>query len=338
MSLSYERVVEAATAIMRTGHNPSASAVIERLGEGSKSTAVKFLRQWRESLETSGYHLPPSIPDALQPSVESFWDAAVQQASETFEAERAALQYVIDERDGQIATMQSAAESLQREVTQSNQALDELRTQTAALTTECDELKEALATSESARESDAQAHADAIASLTEAHDLVLSNEQTAHEATRQRLEEKLDERDVMIQADRDRFQRSEDNWVMELDKTRGQIREMAERLDTEREAWAAERQLLRREADQRAARYAEMEAEKRRLDSVVENLESTLNTEKARWTEAAADMQHQIEAARQDRDEARSETKRLHALLDRALATKSTPDSGNKKAPGDEAQ
>jgi len=329
MALSYERVVEAATAMLRIGQNPSASAVIERLGEGSKSTAVKHLREWRATLNDTGYHLPPEIPDALQSAVETFWDAAIQQASQAFDGEREESQAAIAERDQRIEAMQTEAKALSRDLTERTRECEKLQDERDALQSERDALQAALTEAETRLASETQANEEALAKRDADHAHALHAEQCAHEATRHRLEEKLDERDATIRADHERFQRSEDNWVMELDKTRGQIRAMTERLDSERDAWAAERQMLRREIDQKAARYAEVEAEKLRLDGVVDNLTERHGAEKAQWSEA-------IERSEQSAQAARAEADRLHGLLNGTLARLEAQAADNKKAPGED--
>ena len=81
MPLSYDETITAATHLLQAGRNPSASAIIDHLGHGSKSTALKHLDTWRQSLQRHAFQLPPTLPDRLLEPLETFWNAAVAIAS-----------------------------------------------------------------------------------------------------------------------------------------------------------------------------------------------------------------------------------------------------------------
>ena len=66
--VTYEQVVEAATAIEAEGEHPSIQRVRQRLGSGSPNTIHKYLRQWKEAGSAQKpvtLKLPERLQDAL---------------------------------------------------------------------------------------------------------------------------------------------------------------------------------------------------------------------------------------------------------------------------------
>lgn len=95
--ITYDAVHDAASALLAEGQTPTVQRVRERLGRGSHSTIAAHLRHFHEHQAHQQHddNLPPPPPTSWQSACEQLWREAMQLASESFAAERQAL----DERE-----------------------------------------------------------------------------------------------------------------------------------------------------------------------------------------------------------------------------------------------
>src|SRR5512144_10676 len=87
--LSYEDVKKTAAVLLEQGMNPSIQRIRTILGTGSNSTIADHLKRWQQELETiPRAALPPAVPEAVMAALEAFWQVAIEQAGQLYEAQR----------------------------------------------------------------------------------------------------------------------------------------------------------------------------------------------------------------------------------------------------------
>lgn len=118
--ISYDQTKQAAVKLLSQGVAPSVQKIREVLGTGSHTTIAEHLKIWREEHANQKiHHLPSSMPEALIPAVEVFWNSAselaIQQLSaikheleekkEILRLDRAAMEQSLHDRQKQLAEL-----------------------------------------------------------------------------------------------------------------------------------------------------------------------------------------------------------------------------------------
>ena len=237
--LSYEETVEVALDLLRAGQNPSATKVIETLGRGSKTTAVKHLEQWRETLQARGFRLPPGLPEGLIAPLERFWFEAVQMASTQLEFERLAyvdaherIQSQLEERQSQIAAQAEDLAETQRQLKECDGRRSALEVRVEDLLGEQSRLLSRIANLERVAELEKAESLQRIAELNGAWDARLREQTAQSEEIRKQLE--------FLQ---NLYDASEKRWLLEVDSARTYARDKDQVLAREQERYRRERDL-----------------------------------------------------------------------------------------------
>jgi len=280
--LSYEETVEAALDLLRAGQNPSATKVIEALGRGSKTTAVKHLERWRETLQARGFRLPSGLPEALVAPLESFWFEAVQMASTQLEFERLAyvdaherIQTQLLERESQIDAQAENLAQMQRHLDEGTWQRSTLEVRVEDLLGEQSRLISRIADLERVAEMEKAEALKRIAEVNATWDARLREQTAQSEEIRKQLE--------FLQ---NLYDASEKRWLLEVDSARMYAREKDQVLAREQERFRRDRDLseqmqirLRDERDraQLALQTAEekFEVEKQQLMTSLRKAEQT---------------------------------------------------------------
>nr|WP_274522920.1 DNA-binding protein [Ectothiorhodospira haloalkaliphila] len=326
--MTYDDVVDTATAILKEGRNPSATAVIERLGRGSKSTAVKHLQTWRETLEGTGFALPRGIPESLAPAVERFWDEATQAAFAITEFDRQAFAQAHEE-------LRLTTEQAQRQRTQAErekeQALD-LASQ-----------RERERKNMESRLGDAQARIEALEAEAQKRDAQHQAEIERLRMDHEKRENQWDEEKLQLQTkikeveDRleltyERTTSAENRWAREVAAARDYAKEAAARYQSDRETLVQERKMAEKQVlifaqERDKANYkAMMTGEK--LEQLEGELKKLRNKLEQREQEIAKEKDRRAEAEAQAQQRQAEQAERIDALLQR-LEKADTEDPDN---------
>ena len=274
-------VKDVADQLLADGIRPSVKLVRERLGRGSDTTIAGALKDWWQELAERLFDQQsrPGVPEPVWEAVNGLWQAALDQAAKTFDADRAVLQRERDTatedrgaallgRDEAIDAgkrLEKEMEALQASVLEAGKAVaaekarvDELRAQLEAANQKVQDADSRLATQ--AKEARGQ----------------LELAEHRYERLEQRSAREVDgarqERDTALHelaAERQRSREAEDQLRHDLSENRQHSARLEQRAVT------AETALLARERElvavrERAERVGELEAEVRRLVSAQE--------------------------------------------------------------------
>ncbi|NQD37925.1 hypothetical protein HPT27_12915 [Permianibacter sp. IMCC34836] len=215
IGVTFEEFVVVARQLHAQRQTVTVDRVREVLGRGSRTTLLKHLQQWRHELAT----LSPSfdladLPTSLLPLIEAFWrrageEAAAQLADERnrLEQERQTLRERDHVREGQLQVLTEQLASLQHRERQLSQ---ELTAVTEALGRS---QVENLQLNQTAQQS--QQESRALATKLQQAELSL----TEHTKTSA----------AQLASERARHDSELARWLQQLDATRQQLRELAER-------------------------------------------------------------------------------------------------------------
>ena len=291
--IRYQDVKDAAETLLGRGLNPTIQRIRELLGTGSNTTISDHLKSWQQQLaDAPKVVLPPAVPETVMAALDAFWTIAVQQADAAFLAQRdRARQAVADAeqlRDAALAAEQQA----QIQVTD---LCRQLETAQAANRDLADRLlveQERRAVAETAiqaAEQRVEAATQTVAHIRAETTARIAQIDAALQQARTDLAQQAAEAQRRFDAERQRGEASEAQWMQRLD------RERSER-STERQKLLTERQDgLQREADlkQEVERLQqEQRATSRQLGSVTESL-SRLSAELAEARTAAEQHEKQ---------------------------------------------
>jgi len=215
IGVTFEEFVVIARQLHAQRQTVTVDRVREVLGRGSRTTLLKHLQQWRNELAT----LSPSfdladLPTSLLPLIEAFWrrageEAAVQLADERnrLEQERQALRERDHVREGQLQVLMEQLTSLQHRERQLSQ---ELMAVTEALGRS---QVENLQLNQTAQQS--QQESRVLATKLQQAEFSLTEHTRAAAA--------------QLASERARHDSELARWLQQLDTTRQQLRELAER-------------------------------------------------------------------------------------------------------------
>ena len=288
--LTYESVVDAAVTLMREGRQPSINAVIQHLGHGSKTTAMKYLQQWRDSLTREGFRLPSDLPEELMEPLERFWTAAVQVAALSLEFERQAFaehnQVLETERDTATAARDVAeqdARATRIRLHERESALKELREHVETLKAEIGAAREQAKRAETAAVAERQR---ANAEVREAQQ-ALTHAQAQHAQDREALESKLA---LTI----DRADSSERRWMQEIAATRDRMKEYEVGM-------REERKVFQEDLQERQRTISTLKHERDRAQRQFQHAEERLAGLQQRLEQSEAKAQAQIETVQSEK-------------------------------------
>lgn len=319
--LDYETTVGAAAEILRRGRQPSATAVVQHLGYGSKSTAVKHLNRWREELDRGGFVLPPVIPESLAKHVEAFWSAAYELATRELDEERATLR---DEKVQLDKALGAALEDLERVRKQAeelgNSAADyrEQVEQTAKLADEraltIEQLREELKANE-------ERASRTLSDITAKAERDLERRTFAWEKETAELKAVIETRDRELARERQRYESDTGQWMCEVSALRDETRALNEKL--REESSKREQAVLAGEKARASLQRdrAELQNTVWQKDQEIDQLREQLASQAAQHERDVERLQEQV--GRQDGELARlrNENERLQDLLQQALSS-----------------
>ncbi|ADC73263.1 hypothetical protein TK90_2778 (plasmid) [Thioalkalivibrio sp. K90mix] len=317
--LSYEETVETAMQLLREGRNPTASAVVRRVGRGSKSTALKHIQRWRESLDATGFVMPAGVPDALVDPMEAIWNAALQAASQVFDQERERTQQQQEASEGRAAVAEALAQDAQSEARRLENELEQLQQRTEDL----DEARKAASHAlENARKE--------IQDLRESHEAErekwearlqesVEREQDRAKQETQALQERIDELKGQIEAWESRYDDTERYWLQEVANARHSTEKAIEARSADRAEFDRERRMLNEQITQRGVQITKLENTVTRLEAEAEQAKDAQRRVKSLEAERDS-LQAEVEKGRiaqQRAAELTDDVKRLQGWVDR---------------------
>lgn len=261
--LTYAEIVEAATGLLREGRNPSATAVIERLGRGSKTTAIKHLEVWRQTLQETGFRLPPGVPETLTQPLETFWGEAIRLAAIGLEFDRIAfaeqnqaVEQARHDLQRALKEQQAAADSLRTELRERDAALGQLREHLETAKQETESLRAQILRLEETVEREKER---AVAKLREVE--IQTNARI--EAKDQELAALADKLALSIE----RWDSSEKRWLMEVAKARDHAKARDEAADAERTRYRSDLRMAEEIAQMARAERDQAQMAKTKLET-----------------------------------------------------------------------
>lgn len=122
---TFERVKHAADALRRRGTKPTAQAVIEMIGGGSKSTVLDHLKALRRQ-PIDEEELPQAVMEMMRPAVLQAYQAGQQSEAERFRAASERLSLTVEEMDEQIAETARELDRSEQDKTELGRRIEEL--------------------------------------------------------------------------------------------------------------------------------------------------------------------------------------------------------------------
>lgn len=284
--VTYEEVRRAAVRRIRRAQPISADAIRTDLGDrGSKTTILKHLNSWRETLDEDNLEvLPASVPGELINELESIWNLAQTLAEDNLANYKAELEASNQQAREYAAEAQQRAQASEQRIveltsklnaaTDDNKRLElqleDYRESIAGLRAEVAELKETVGARDRQLEQErVEAQQRQEAALTqqrqeyEAELQRINNQVQSEREGWQRRETELLEREAsakaQAEAEYDRTERQVNYWIRQVDEERQRNQSMAE---------SYERRIKKLEADLNIAQ--------RRGDSALQRLDQLL--------------------------------------------------------------
>jgi len=295
--IRYQDVKDAAETLLSRGLNPTIQRIRELLGTGSNTTISDHLKSWQQQLaDTPKVVLPPTVPETVMAALDAFWKIAVQQAEAAFAEQRDRARQAVAEaeqlRDAALAAQQQAQDqvtdlSRQLEIAQAtsrdlaDRLLVEQERRAVAETT----IQVAEQRVEAATHTVAHIRAETTARIAQAD--------AALQQARTDLEQQATAAQHRFDAERQRGEASEVQWLQRLDRERTERSAERQTLLTERQDGLQREAALKQEV---AQVQREQRATTRQLDNVTESL-SRLSAELAEAGATAEQHEKQCLAA-----------------------------------------
>lgn len=239
--ITYDEVARAATALLARGDNPTIQRVREMLGSGSNTTLSNHLRHWHSQRQGEDEPvLPPSLPEALLPALETFWQLAVEHAREVFSEERAAAL-------AQVAAAQEAQTKAEAKTDRLAGERDQLQSELDRTTRQLAEREQQLATERSTHQQtagDLRAVSERRAALEEALQQLRTTLAAAEQRRREERTTLATQYQAQLSEERQRAEAVSHRLQQRLDSERAQARTEREQLlatqAKAREQWESE--------------------------------------------------------------------------------------------------
>lgn len=293
--VGFEQVKHAAITLMRQGKYPSVASVRAHIGTGSADTINAHMQDvWRQIGEGLDTALPSGIPETLLEPLVDLWTLAVREAGARFDEERSAYRARTQEAETARLEAEMSArdlvgriETLRDQIDERDARLAATTQESAALRNEIAGLRGEIAASMEGHAKDRQRFAASLREMREKRRL----DRDAYAEQIRQFEKRLDD-------DRERMDRQEKHWIMEVYKAR----EDAEKIRTDFEAHKAT--LETQMADQRVI-TSQASGEAIRLRERVTFLQNEANEVASAHQKALAEKDRLLAQARTDADNAR---------------------------------
>ena len=294
--IRYQDVKDAAETLLGRGLNPTIQRIRELLGTGSNTTISDHLKSWQQQLaDTPKAVLPPTVPEAVMAALDAFWTIAVQYAEAAFTEQRdRARQAVTDAeqlRDAALAAQQQAQD-------QAAELGQQLETTQAAGRDLADRLlveQERRAVAENAiqaAEQRVEAATQTVGHIRAETTARIAQVDAALQQARTDLAQQAAAAQRRFDAERQRGEASEVQWMQRLDRERSERSAERQKLLIERQDGLQREAALKQEL---AQVQREQSATSQQLGSVKESL-SRLSTERAEACAAVEQYEKQYRA------------------------------------------
>lgn len=331
-SFSPKDVARIATRLIAQGKNPTVDSVHEELGRrGSRTTVNNYLKAFREDFKERGLTaLPSAIPEPLLPIIEDFWAQALVKAGERYDEERQSVEQDRQaERDAHKAALAEKAS-----VIDSHAALladrEQFISEQARTQSELEQQVRALTAAVSGHEAtiddlkrDKSRLVDSLDQ--ERQDSARRFDQAKEDWHRERatLRQSVEDARKQLAEDNEKNARLADHWMLQLDDSRQQVRELKERHQEDKERWTGDIKLERARADRLAGTVSQYERK-------IENLEK-VNADMSAQHQAATDeikaMKDSIAECEQEKQRQHHEIERLEAAVADLSSNPANPDT-----------
>ncbi|MFN2348807.1 MAG: DNA-binding protein [Thioalkalivibrio sp.] len=300
--LTYDDVVDAATTLLKEGRNPSATAVIDHLGHGSKSTALKHLQTWRETLEGTGFALPRGIPEGLMPAVERFWDEATQAAFAVTEFDRQAFAQAHEELRLTTEQVQRQRHQAEKEKTEALALAAQHERDRAHLQQRLEDAQERIQALETEKAQQSEHYQRELQHLRDVH----AEATQEWQQERQNLKEKQEELETRIQDTYERYDKHEKRWLMEVAAARDHAKEVAGRFQADRDQLIQERRM----AEQQMRNFAQERDQAQHKAMAAEEALERAQAEAKMLRQTLQQREQEVEEAKKQRLDAESDAQK----------------------------
>ncbi len=293
--VGFEQVKHAAITLMRQGKYPSVASVRAHIGTGSADTINAHMQDvWRQIGEGLDTALPSGIPETLLEPLVDLWTLAVREAGARFDEERSAYRARTQEAETARLEAEMSArdlvgriETLRDQIDERDARLAATTQESAALRNEIAGLRGEIAASMEGHAKDRQRFAASLREMREKRRL----DRDAYAEQIRQFEKRLDD-------DRERMDRQEKHWIMEVYKAREDADKV--RADFEAHKVTLETQM----ADQRII-TSQASGEAVRLRERVMYLQNEANEVASAHQKALTEKDRLLAQARTDADNAR---------------------------------
>lgn len=129
---TFDAVTAAVRDLRAAGTSPTADAVIEHIGGGSKPTVLAHLRVLRKSDAPQQAELPPAVLDIVRPALAELFAAGTAAEVERSRTRTERQDKLMDEMDAQIVELAAENDSLQARITELAGACERLEADRAS--------------------------------------------------------------------------------------------------------------------------------------------------------------------------------------------------------------